>query len=97
VGDSATFVNGTLTEDFAAPVASNLVAQSYLHDDDLGRMAGPFFDDRGYRFTLIGLQRHDTVTVSEDVVLLGDVEADNSPREAARGRQAGLQRCFGAR
>ncbi len=83
VGDSVGFVNGALSEDYAAPVASNLAAPTYLSDAALGRMAGPFFDDKAYTFTVTGVPRHDTVSLSTDLVLLGETGSDSVTQGAA--------------
>jgi hypothetical protein len=77
VGDSAGFVNGSLSEDYAAPVASNLAAPSYLSEPLWGRMAGPFFDDKDYSVVVTGVPRHDNVTLTADLVLLGNTGSDS--------------------
>ncbi len=77
VGDTIGFIDGSLFEDYSSPVASNLAAPTYMSDAVLGRMAGPFFDDMDYTFTVVGVPRHDSVTMTTDLVLLGHTESDS--------------------
>ncbi|WP_246061472.1 VWD domain-containing protein [Lapillicoccus jejuensis] len=90
-GNQPTFdANGTLSEDFQAPVPAALAANTYLTPAAAGsggsggsgggRIAGPFFDDAPYNVALVNVPRHDALTVGFTAHLIGALTDASTPQ-----------------
>jgi len=76
--DSAGFDgSGHLGVDFEASVPSNFAAVRYSGEPATTRLAGPLFDDTGYRFSVGDVARHDSFQLAADLYVFGPVASDS--------------------
>jgi len=73
---------GSLSQDFEAGVPTNLDAHRYRTDPATSRVAGPLLSTSGYQFYLDDVRRHDSVSLSIDLLAYGGTDTDDVAQSA---------------